>query len=85
LELTFSVESTTVPLPYDVEWTVQNEGDEAADDNQETWKKTRPKLETSTKYKGTQKMICKIYKNGRVAAQATHMVRIAGYFYGNSR
>lgn len=84
IELTFSVEKTNVLQPYDVTWTVQNEGDEAIEDNQETWSKTRSAMETSTKYKGNQKMLCQIYKNGRLVAQATHLVRIAGYFFGKS-
>lgn len=70
--------------PYDVTWTAQNEGDEAAEAKQETWNKTTSTAQTSTDYKGTQKMLCQIFKNGRVVAQLTHIVRIAGYFFGKS-
>jgi hypothetical protein len=33
-------------------------------------------------YKGRQKMICRIKKNGETVAQAEHIVRIAGGWFG---
>lgn len=77
VHLKFSVESTNVPFPYDVHWTVRNEGDEAKDAEQMGWDNTGPSTWTSTRFKGRHTMTCEIQKNGRVMARAVHRVRIA--------
>jgi hypothetical protein len=80
--LRFTIKSTSVPPPYQLKWTVQNEGDEATDANQLTWTKMTtsdsPEMWTSTTYKGNQTMKCELYKDGALRACATHGVRIAG-------
>lgn len=81
LGLTFTVAHTNLPPPYDTEWTIQNEGDEAKE--AKTLKSTQvsPVKQTSTEYKGRQKMICRLKKNGVTMAQAEHVVRIAGGWF----
>ena len=74
--LRFSVQSTTVPGPYEVQWTAVNEGDEAAEAGQLTWTKTEATAETSTAYTGKQKMLCKIVKAGAVLASQSFIVNI---------
>lgn len=82
LGLRFTVKSTSVPPPYELKWTVENEGDEAADANQLTWTREStsesPEIWTSSKFKGNQTMKCSLYKDGVLRASATHGVRIAG-------
>jgi hypothetical protein len=78
--LKFTVASTNVPAPYKIVWHVDNHGDEAVEHNQETWE-TAPSESfehwTSTAFKGTHRMICRIVKDGRTWAEASHIVKIA--------
>ncbi len=78
--LRFSVESTNVPAPYKIVWHVDNHGDEASEHNQTTWE-TPPADSyehwTSTAFKGSHRMICRIMKEGRVWAETSHIVKIA--------
>ena len=81
--LKFKVASTDVNPPYSVHWKCFNEGDEAADAGQLNWEKTEDICWTSTQFKGRQKMICEIEKDGRVVAQATYIVKISEEGWGN--
>ncbi len=76
--LKFSVLSTNVPPPYTVRWIVNNEGDEASEEKQLHWESSDSGTIrwTSTAYKGTHRMICRIEKEGQVIAQAIHIVKI---------
>lgn len=74
--LYFSIEATNVPQPYEVKWTVTNEGDEATSAEQKEWSKAGPTVSTSTAFKGRQRMTCKVMRNGTVLAQQDHIVRI---------
>jgi hypothetical protein len=78
--LRFGVTSTNVPPPYRIVWHVDNHGDEASEYNQLTWE-TQPsdsyECWTSTAYKGSHRMICRIMKDGRVWAETSHIVKIA--------
>lgn len=79
VHLRFSVVSTSVPAPYDVRWTVRNEGDEARAAQQLSWERndTGATHWTSTRFKGRHTMTCQIERNGRVLARTVHRVRIA--------
>lgn len=83
--LKFSAMSTDVPPPYSVRWIVDNEGDEAGEAKQLYWESSDSGATkwTSTAFKGTHRMICRIEKEGRVMAQTVHIVKIAAS--GNSR
>ena len=83
LHLTFRIADTNVIPPYDVEWAVTNEGDEAEDSRDLSWSRTSPVATTSTKYKGRQKMTCLIRRGGYVLAEANHIVRIAAGPFGS--
>ncbi|WIW50352.1 hypothetical protein ML401_34915 (plasmid) [Bradyrhizobium sp. 62B] len=78
--LKFTVESTNVPPPYKIVWHVDNHGDEAAENKQLTWE-TPPSDSfekwTSTAFKGSHRMICRIVKDGRVQAETSHIVNFA--------
>jgi hypothetical protein len=78
--LKFTVESTNVPAPYKIVWHVDNHGDEAAEHDQLTWE-TPPSESfekwTSTAFKGSHRMICRIVKDNWVQAEASHIVKIA--------
>jgi len=80
LWLKFSVTSTNVPAPYKIVWHVDNHGDEASEHNQLTWE-TEPSESfekwTSTAFKGSHRMICRIMKDGRMWAETSHIVKIA--------
>jgi hypothetical protein len=74
--LRFSVGQTNCPGSYDVHWFIENEGDEAAEANQEKWDKYGFQCETSTKYRGRQKMSCRLEKGGSTVAQGEFFVNI---------
>jgi hypothetical protein len=78
--LRFTVESTNVPAPYKIVWHVDNHGDEAAENSQLSWE-TPPSDSfekwTSTAFKGSHRMICRIMKDGRSQAETSHLVKIA--------
>jgi len=75
--LRFMVEKTSCPQPFDTHWFVENEGDEAEEANQLKWDRYEPKCETSTKFRGRQKMTCRLEKSGRPVAQSEFFVNIA--------
>lgn len=78
--LKFTVESTNVPSPYKIVWHVDNHGDEAAEHKQLTWEtppSERFEKWTSTAFKGSHRMICRIVKDGRIQAETSHNVKIA--------
>ena len=81
--LKFVVAGTNVAKPYSVHWKCVNEGDEAAEAEQLNWERTEETCWTSTKFKGNQKMICEIEKDGRTVARATHLVKIGREGWGN--
>lgn len=71
---------TNVSPPYFIEWEVRNSGDEASDegDLQHTTGQSHDLTHsTSTAFKGNHRMICKIFKNGSVVAQVSHVVKVA--------
>lgn len=77
--LRFSANPVGVQAPYEVRWSVRNEGDEATEAKQLTWSHTLAPgahVWTSTAYKGTHYMDCEIVKNGIVVQRARHIVRI---------
>jgi hypothetical protein len=78
--LQFTVESTNVPAPYKIVWHVDNHGDEATENEQLTWE-TPPSDSfekwTSTAFKGSHRMICRIVKDERIQAETSHIVKIA--------
>jgi Adenylyl/Guanylyl and SMODS C-terminal sensor domain len=78
IALKFSVISTDVPPPYNVRWIVNNEGDEAYEAKQLHWESSDSGciIWTSTAFKGNHRMTCLIEKEGRVMAQAVHIVKI---------
>ncbi|CCE98512.1 hypothetical protein SFHH103_04021 (plasmid) [Sinorhizobium fredii HH103] len=80
VHLKFSITETNVPQPYLINWEVKNSGDEASEEDALSHA-TGPGSDnvhwTSTAYKGNHQMICKIIRDGKVLAQAIHIVRIA--------
>jgi hypothetical protein len=65
--------------PYNVRWSVRNEGHEAKEDGcleHDTLKDAGQPYWTSTAYKGRHKMICEVIKNGVTVRQGEHFVRI---------
>jgi len=80
VNLKFTVASTNVPAPYKIVWHVDNHGDEASEHNLLTWE-TNPSDSfehwTSTAFKGSHRMICRIMKDDRVWAETSHIVKIA--------
>lgn len=74
--LRFSVQSTNVLGPYETQWTVENEGDEASEAGQSTWTRTEEICETSTAYTGKQTMTCTLVKAGKPVASAKLVVNI---------
>jgi adenylyl/guanylyl cyclase-like protein with sensor domain/cyclic GMP-AMP synthase DncV-like protein len=77
VSLKFSVVATTVPQPYTVRWSAQNEGDEAREVNQMSWNRIESASWTTTKFKGRHTMTCQIEKEGAVLARSVHVVRVA--------
>jgi hypothetical protein len=61
-------------------WQARNQGDEALENDQIFWQ-TQPSESferwTSTAFKGTHRMICKIQKDGQILAETSHIVKIA--------
>lgn len=78
--LKFSIASTTVKAPYEIQWVVTNYGYEAreADDlgHLRVTSSDEPYIWEHTKYRGTHTMTCKILKSNFVVAQAVHKVSI---------
>jgi hypothetical protein len=75
--LRFSVEQTNCPGPYETHWLAENEGDEAADAHQLKWDKFEERCETSTQYRGRQRMTCRLEKGGKVVGESVFIVNIA--------
>jgi len=76
VSLRFEIEKTSCPPPYDTHWLVENEGSEAEEAEQVKWDRYEEKCETSTKYRGRQRMTCRIEKNRQVLAESTFIVNI---------
>lgn len=79
LHLRFTVVPTGIAAPYDVRWSVRNEGHEAKEDGSlehDTLKSAGQPYWTSTAYKGRHKMICEVIKNGVTVCRGEHLVRI---------
>jgi hypothetical protein len=76
--LRFSIEHTSVPLPYAIRWTVTNHGREAtaAHDLGHVTDPGAPAQWEQTRYHGSHLMTCELYRNGQVLARATHRVNI---------
>jgi hypothetical protein len=75
--LRFSVEQTNCPGPYETHWLAENEGDEAADANQLKWDRFEERCETSTQYRGRQRMTCRLEKGGKAVGESVFIVNIA--------
>lgn len=68
-----------VAPPYNVRWSVRNEGHEAKEWGElehDTMKGHAEEYWTSTAYKGRHKMICEVIKDGTTVRRAEHLVRI---------
>lgn len=79
LHLRFTAKPEGIAPPYSVRWSVRNEGHEAKDAGQLEHDNERPANEpfwTSTAFKGRQKMICEVLKDGVIVRKAEHYVRI---------
>jgi hypothetical protein len=80
--LRFTAKPVGVVGPYQVRWTVQNEGDEASEANQIRWDKLLDSQEpmwTSTKYKGRHTMVAEVLQRGVVVRRGELVVRIGGW------
>jgi len=80
IHLRFTAKPEGVALPYNVRWSVRNEGHEAKEEGQLSHDSVSSADEpywTSTAFKGRQKMICEIVKDGVTVRRAEHFVRIA--------
>ena len=85
--LEFSVTSTTVALPYDVQFEVQNTGDEARQAHEIAWSRKAsgydPRWRTTAAYKGHHLMTCSIVKEGLTLASTSIVIKIgAGLWKG---
>lgn len=79
LHLRFMAKLEGIVPPYSVRWSVRNEGHEAQDAGQlahDSVKLANEPYWTSTAFKGRQKMICEILKDGVLVRKAEHYVRI---------
>lgn len=79
LHLRFTAKPEGIVPPYSVRWSVRNEGHEAQDAEQlahDSVKSANEPYWTSTAFKGRQKMICEVLKNGVTVRKAEHYVRI---------
>ncbi|CAJ0703520.1 nucleotide-binding domain-containing protein [Ralstonia holmesii] len=80
IHLRFTAKPEGVAPPYNVRWSVRNEGHEAQEAGQLTHDKMKGAGEpywTSTAFRGRHKMICEIVKDGVIVRRAEHFVRIA--------
>ena len=77
IHLRFDAE-TTIPRPFEVNWRVENSGDEAEDAEQLTHSTKSDSLTQweQTAYRGRHKMVCEILQGGRVVASTTKIVNI---------
>jgi len=75
----FTLDGTTVPQPYEIRWVVRNHGREARLAHELSHAKTNggQQQEEITGYKGHHFMDCEIWKDGRLAARARHIVNVA--------
>lgn len=79
VHLRFTVSAENLPGPYQVRWSVRNEGHEAKEDGSlahDTMKDLGEAYWTSTAYKGRHLLICEIIQNGSTLRRAEHVVRI---------
>jgi hypothetical protein len=79
LGLRFTAKLEGISPPYSVRWSVRNEGHEAQEALQlehDTLKTADEPYWTSTAYKGRQRMICEVIKDGSIVRRAEHFVRI---------
>jgi hypothetical protein len=79
LHLRFTAKPEGISLPYSVRWSVRNEGHEAQDAGQlahDSVKLANEPYWTSTAFKGRQKMICEVLKDGVTVRRGEHYVRI---------
>lgn len=90
IHLRFTATPAGVAPPYNVRWSVRNEGHEAKEAGQEAHDNVHAANEpywTSTAYKGRHKMICEVIKDGSTVRRGEHLVRIGptGRFLGFGR
>ncbi len=69
---------TNVPYPYDINWKVENSGDEAEEAQELSHERTTGQLINweHTAYRGKHKMICEIVRDGTVVAESEMRVNI---------
>lgn len=78
-KIRFNLDETNVPWPYEIRWVVRNHGREARlrHDLGHSDTSGSRQHEEVTRYKGHHYMDCEIWKDGRLAAKARHVVNIA--------
>jgi hypothetical protein len=79
VHLRFTASPDGVAPPYEVRWSVRNEGHEAKEAGSlahDSMRSANQPYWTSTAYKGRHTMICEIIKDGNVLGSAEHVVRI---------
>lgn len=79
VHLRFVAKPQGVAPPYNVRWSVRNEGHEAVEAGELAHDKVYDADQpywTSTAYKGRQKMICEVLKDGLAVRRGEHIVRI---------
>ncbi|MGU7785049.1 nucleotide-binding domain-containing protein [Burkholderia sp. PU8-34] len=80
LHLRFTAKPDGIALPYNVRWSVRNEGHEATEEGQLSHDHINGASEpfwTSTAFKGRHRMVCEIVKDGVTVRRTEHIVRIA--------
>jgi hypothetical protein len=79
VHLRFTAVPDGVVPPYNVRWSVRNEGHEAIEAGEtahDNVKAANEPLWTSTAYKGRHKMVCEVIKDGMTVRRGEHLVRI---------
>lgn len=79
VHLRFTAVPDGVPPPYNVRWSVRNEGHEATEAGDlahDNLKAANEPFWTSTAYKGRHKMVCEVIKDGVTVRRGEHLVRI---------
>lgn len=80
IHLRFTAKPEGIAPPYNVRWSVRNEGHEAQEAGElshDNMKSASEPYWTSTAFRGRHKMICEVLKDGTIVRRAEHFVRIA--------
>lgn len=79
VHLRFTAAPDGILPPYNLRWSVRNEGHEATEAGEvahDTLKAANEPYWTSTAYKGRHKMVCEVIKDGVTVRRGEHLVRI---------